>query len=311
MANIAYIKYQPQKTNARILRFSNSVIDEFQADGFDVTLRQLYYKMIARDLFPEEWKDEEGNKNNPKSYSKFKTIIGKGRLGGLIDWQAIVDRTRKVNKHSHWESPAEIINSCTSQFRLDSRRDQEIYIEVWMEKDAMIGVLESICPRLDVPYYACKGNDSLSMMWRAAMRFRKREEELREVLVFYLGDHDPSGIDMARDIQDRLDMFGCTNTMLERIALTTRQIKKYNPPPCPAKVTDSRYEGYRKKYGDEAWELDALDPRTIVELIKQKVGDNTDSRKIELVLQKQDICRRQLRKIAVSLKTKGDENVTT
>ena len=300
MSNIAYIKYRPSKATARILSFSNVIIDEFQADGFDVTLRQLYYKMIARDLFPEEWKDEEGNKNNPKSYSKFKAIIKNGRLGGFINWDAIVDRTRKLEKNSHWESPAEIINSCAKQFRLDSRKDQDIYIEVWVEKDAMIGVLESICPKLDVPYYACKGNDSLSMIWRAAMRFQK-EEKHREVLLFYLGDHDPSGIDMARDIQDRLDLFGCQNTMVERIALTMEQIEQYGPPPYPAKVTDSRYEGYRKLYGDEAWELDALDPRTIVELIKQKVGAATDRQKKESLLQEQDRCRRQLREIADSL----------
>lgn len=300
MAKIAYKKYQPQNSNARILRFSNSIIEEFQADGFDVTLRQLYYKMIARDLFPDTWKDDEGNKNNPKSYGKFKAIIGNGRLGGLVDWNSIVDRTRKVEQNSHWESPAEIINSCAKQFRLDSRKDQNIYIEVWVEKEAMGGVLKSICPGLDVPYFACKGYDSLSMIWRAAMRFRK-EEERRDVFVLYLGDHDPSGIDMVRDIQARLDMFSCQNTIVERIALTMEQIEKYNPPPCPAKVTDSRYESYREKYGDKAWELDALDPRQIVDIIKQKVGAATDQRKIDVLLQEQGNYQRQLRKIADSL----------
>lgn len=300
MANIAYIRYNPSKPTARILGFSNTIIGEFQADGFDVTLRQLYYKLIARDLFPEEWRDEEGSKNNPKSYSKFKAIIKNGRLGGFVDWDGIVDRTRKLEKNSHWESPAEIINSCATQFKLDSRRDQHLYIEVWVEKEAMGGVLGSVCPGLDVPYFACKGYDSLSMIWRAAMRF-KREEERRMVLLFYLGDHDPSGIDMARDIQDRLDMFGCRNTMVERIALTMGQVKQYGPPPCPAKVKDSRYEGYRKLYGDEAWELDALDPRTIVDLIEQKVSGATGQVKRAFLLREQDDCRSRLRKIAESL----------
>ena len=306
MAKIAYKKYQPQKTNTRILRFSNSIIDEFQADGFDVTLRQLYYKMIARDLFPEEWKDEEGNKNNPKSYSKFKAIIKNGRLGGFVDWDGIVDRTRVLKKNSHWESPSDIIKTCAEQFRLDSRKDQDIYIEVWVEKEAMGGVLRSVCPGLDVPYFACKGYDSLSMMWRAAMRFRE-EEKRREVLLFYLGDHDPSGIDMARDIQDRLNLFGCRNTMVERIALTMEQVRQFGPPPCPAKVKDSRYQCYRRLYGDDSWELDALDPRTIVDLIKQKVGAATDRQKKEVLLQEQDKCRKQLREIANSLtQSRGD-----
>jgi len=301
MAKIAYIRYNPSKATARILGLSNSVIEDFRADGFDsVTLRQLYYKMVARDLFPEEWRDNEGNKNNPQSYGKFKAIIGKGRWGGFIDWEAIVDRTRKLKKNSHWESPSEIIRSCANQFRLDSRKNQDIHVEIWVEKDAMVGVLDSVCPGLDVPYYACRGNDSHSMVWRASMRFRE-EEKRRGVLVLYLGDHDPSGMDMDRDIRDRLELLGCKNTIVERIALSEAQIKQYKPPPFWAKLTDSRYEKYVEKYGDKAYELDALGPRTIVELIKQKVGDNTDSAKIELILQEQDVCRRQLRKIAESL----------
>lgn len=300
MAKIAYKNYQPQSANARILRCSNSIIEEFQADGFDVTLRQLYYKMIARDLFPEEWKDDEGNKNNPQSYSKFKSIIGNGRLGGLVDWDSIVDRTRKLNKNSHWETPAELIRACAKQFRLDSRADQYIYIEVWVEKEAMEGVLQAVCPGLDVPYFACKGYDSLSMIWRAAMRFLK-EEETREVVVLYLGDHDPSGIDMVRDIQHRLDRFGCESTVVQRIALTMKQILDHKPPPSPAKVTDSRYDNYRELFGDKAWELDALDPRTLVELITEKVAELTDQKKRAFILQEQDDCRSQLRDIADSL----------
>lgn len=301
MAKIAYVKYRPSETTAHILGLSNVVIEDFRGDGFDsVTLRQLYYKMVARDLFPEEWRDNEGNKNNPQSYGKFKSIIKKGRYGGFIDWEAIVDRTRKLNKNSHWESPSEIIRSCAEQFRLDSRKDQDIYIEIWVEKDAMVGVLESVCPGLDVPYYACRGNDSSSMVWRASMRF-KEEEKRRAVLVLYLGDHDPSGMDMDRDIRDRLDLLGCKNTIVERIALNEAQIKQYKPPPFWAKVTDSRYEKYVEKYGDKAYELDALNPRQIVELIKQKVGGSTDRHKVELLLQEQDDCRGRLRKIARSL----------
>jgi len=300
MAKIAYKNYQPQSANARILRCSNSIIEEFQADGFDVTLRQLYYKMIARDLFPEEWKNDEGNKNNPQSYSKFKAIIKNGRLGGMVDWDSIVDRTRKLNRNSHWESPAELIRACAKGYRLDSRSDQSIYIEVWVEKVAMEGVLQAVCPGLDVPYFACKGYDSLSMIWRAAGRF-KAEEEYREVVVLYLGDHDPSGIDMARDIQARLDLFGCLRTTVERIALTMEQIREHQPPPSPAKPKDSRYKGYQRIYGDDTWELDALDPRTLVELITKKVAEKTHQLKRDVRLQEQEKCRSQLRKIADSL----------
>jgi hypothetical protein len=84
---------------------------------------------------------------------------------------------------------------------LDTRRNQEYYIEVWIEKDALLGILETICKKLDVPYFSCRGYVSQSSMWEAAQRFREND---REGILLHLGDHDPSGIDMSRDIQERL-----------------------------------------------------------------------------------------------------------
>ncbi len=247
-----------------IIDQANEIIDEYQADGYDLTLRQLYYQFVARDIFP----------NNQSEYNKLGTIINNARLAGLTDWDAIKDRTRAMKSLSHWDDPADIIDSAAHSFALDTRQDQEVYVEVWVEKEALAGVIERACEEIDVPWFACRGYVSQTAMYEAAARF-KEAEGFQDSVIYHLGDHDPSGIDMTRDIQDRLEMFGCRVDVV-RIALNMPQVKKYKPPPNPAKLTDSRCNGYIKEYGSESWELDALDPHVLTDLIQGKVEECTD-----------------------------------
>lgn len=110
-------------------------------------------------------------------------------------------------------------------------------------------------------------------MWEAAQRHIANDD--KDSYIIHLGDHDPSGIDMIRDIKARLEMLGARVTV-QRIALNLNQITQYSPPPNPAKVTDSRSNSYIQQYGNESWELDALDPSIIKDLIKDAVNDLTD-----------------------------------
>lgn len=291
-----------------IIATSNSIIEEFEAKGYDLTLRQLYYQFIARDLFPENrrwvwtgsrWKrDPNGTKNAEPNYKWIGGLINNGRLIGLVDWKSIVDRTRKFLINNHWDSPTEIIEDATGWYAIDTRADQDFYVEVWVEKDALVGVIEQACDPLDIGYLSCRGFVSQSAMWRAAMRLRRKESKAASIIL-HLGDHDPSGIDMTRDIQDRLKMFG-SSVAVERIALNMNQIKKYNPPPNYAKTTDSRYADYASKYGDDSWELDALDPQIITELIEKKVASYTDESKREILKERQEKERKVIQDIADS-----------
>ncbi|MDR0820907.1 MAG: hypothetical protein LBN40_00370 [Oscillospiraceae bacterium] len=152
---------------------------------------------------------------------------------------------------------------------LDRWEDQSNYVEVWVEKDALIGIVSQICRKLDVPHFSCRGYTSQSEMWSAAQRFiRQSHRESRTII--HLGDHDPSGIDMSRDIQDRLSMFGA-DVFVKRVALTMKQIKTFNPPPNPTKLSDARANDYIEEYGHECWELDALEPKIIANLIESEV----------------------------------------
>ena len=198
-----------------------------------------------------------------------------GRLAGLIDWNSITDRTRHLEALPHWESPREIVSECAKQFNLEKWLSQPLRIEVWIEKDALVGVIESACRELDVPYFSCRGYTSQSELWRAAMRLRGYEKTGQETLVLHMGDHDPSGIDMTRDIQDRLRLFGAM-TEVRRIALNEDQIAKYGPPPNPAKTTDSRYADYALLHGEDSWELDALEPRVLSDLVEHHIRAELD-----------------------------------
>jgi len=150
---------------------------------------------------------------------------------------------------------------------------------VWIEKEALSGVIADVCNEMDVPYFACKGYVSQSEQWRAYQRARFHSSQSdQKTTILHFGDHDPSGIDMTRDNQDRLDCFlGYDNTIkVERLALNWDQIEEFNPPPNPAKMTDSRFAGYVTKYGDESWELDALEPRVMTDLIRDHVRRHRD-----------------------------------
>ena len=262
----AFIKKNFADSSLAIIAQANAIIADYAAQGFRLTLRQLYYQFVARDVIA----------NTQRSYKRLGNIISEARLAGLVDWDAIEDRTRNLETNPHWRDPASIIAAAADSFRLDKWADQDYRVEVWIEKEALIGVVERICRRLDVDFFACRGYVSQSEQWAAGKRFAEYRECGQEVVMLHLGDHDPSGIDMTRDNDARLAMFAREDVTVRRLALNFDQIEIYGPPPNPAKLTDSRYERYFTRYGDESWELDALDPNVIQELIGEAVIEYRD-----------------------------------
>ncbi len=258
-----------------IINQANEIIEEYQDDGYDLTLRQLYYQFVARDIIP----------NSQKEYNTLGIAVNNGRLAGLIDWDAIKDRTRQMQQNYHEVSPEEAIQYAADCYAIDTRKDQDVYIEAWVEKEALAGVVERACRELDIPWFACRGYVSQTAIYEAAMRCRRKR--MNEVVILHLGDHDPSGIDMTRDNFDRMEMFGVDLT-LERIALNMDQVEKYGPPPNPAKLTDSRCSGYVAAYGDKSWELDALDPHTLNTLIQEAADAHTDQERRDALIEQQE-----------------------
>lgn len=282
------------KSQSLIMKASN-IIEEYRDQGFSLTLRQLYYQFVARDLV----------ENTQRSYKRLGDVLNNARLAGYIDWNAIVDRTRNLKAVPHWDGPAEMVETCVEQFSIDKWENQKCRVEVWIEKDALIGVIEGVCKSNDVPYFSCRGYNSQSEMWRASQRLKAYYDDYdQHPIILHLGDHDPSGKDMTRDTDDRLLLFTGEDKTYEpmvevkRIALNMDQIEHYNPPPNPTKITDSRARAYIEEYGHESWELDALEPSVMTELIQGEIDAVRDLQKWDEAVEEEEAHRDRLKSIS-------------
>ena len=268
----------------RFIAECESILIEYRNKGYDRTLRQLYYILVARDLFPDDrrWRklegkdkyvrDPNGTKNAPPNYKFLGVIVNQGRMAGLFDWNMFVDRERGTIRSPHWESPAEIIEETADAFSIDKWKDQPNHVEVMVEKRALEGILIPACRDLGVNFTANKGYSSLSFMYRKGKELAEISSSGKLVYILYFGDHDPSGLDMDRDIEERLSLFSdITIQDVSRLALTMPQIKKFKPPEDPAKLSDTRAPAYIKKYGYSSWELDSVEPERLVKLVTDAV----------------------------------------
>ncbi len=285
------IQYEAKNFNSRTqetITQAEAIVAEYQAQGFSLTLRQLYYQFVARGMIA----------NTERDYKRIGNIVSDARRAGLIDWNSIEDRTRFVRSLNNWDEPQDILESAKDDYHRDLWATQDKRMEVWIEKDALVGVIEAICQENDVSFFSCRGYVSDSEMWRAAMRMRRHFNNDQNIIVLHLGDHDPSGIDMTRDIEDRLNLFS-NHALIEvrRIALTMEQIEEKSPPPNPAKTTDSRYASYVSEYGDESWELDALEPQYLSDLIRDQILEERDEEKWETAIAEQEEEREQIQDI--------------
>jgi hypothetical protein len=304
MPKIQYKSFNFRNSTLSIIEDANIIIADYQAQGFDLTLRQLYYQFISRDLFPDTWIDDKtGSKNSEKSYDKLGGIINDARLAGLIDWSAISDRTRFLRSDSHWSTPQSIIRSAAYGYNLDKWEGQEYRPEIWIEKDALTGIISGICSELDVPYFSCRGYVSQSEMWATGQRLTGHIENSQVPYIIHLGDHDhdPSGMDMTQDIIKRLEMFTDSyegsDFFIKRIALNHSQVLQYDPPPNPTKLTDSRANKYIDEFGMECWELDALEPSVIVDLIQEEIFGIRNVDKLDEIVEQEKREKEELNQI--------------
>lgn len=290
---IKYIEKYFYSKSEEMIRHAESILDDYADQGFKVTLRQLFYQLVAKEIIP----------NTEKEYAKLGNLMTDARLAGRIDWGQITDRTRGLTQNAHWESPKEILQDCSRHYRIDkwAYPYQLFRPEVWIEKEALVGVIEDVCREWDVAFFACRGYASQTSLWEAGQRFLQISSEGGQMpVILYLGDHDPSGKDMARDIKDRLALFCEDSFIFERIALNPDQIEKYNLPPNPVKLRDRRAENYLGKHGNNSWELDALSPSVMVLLIESKIKARLDFKGWQEMNDKEEKQKKQLRKLIIS-----------
>ncbi len=278
------------KANNERLAEINAIIEEYRLQGYKLTLRQLYYQLVSRDVIP----------NKTEEYAKLSAILVKGRMAGIVDWEAIEDRIRIPKIPFYTSGIRGGIDTLISQYRLDRMRDQDVYIEVWVEKDALSGVISRVTEKYHVRLMVNRGYSSATAMHDASERIISANKRGKESTILYLGDHDPSGMDMVRDIRGRLLEFGA-DVEVEHCALLDEQIEKYNPPPNPAKVTDPRAGKYIERYGKTSWEVDALTPTVLNGIIQKKIETMIDHSKYRAILVQENADIEKMKRFANSV----------
>lgn len=297
---IIFIPKRFSSSSLELIRVCNTVLEEYKSQRYKLTLRQLYYQLVSRDFIP----------NTIESYKRVGGLVSDARNAGVMEWEMIEDRGREAVLPSSWENPAEIIRTAARAFRLDRWRGQEEYVEVMCEKDALTGIIQPVCNDLHVRFTANRGYSSSSAMFDAGRRIRDAlsKQEIgtaNHATIFYFGDHDPSGLDMTRDVKERLYLYSGfdpneTAIDVKRLALNMDQVRRWNPPKNPAKETDSRFKSYKDEFGDSSWELDAIEPKRLAKLIRENIEGLIDPDVWNAVIERENAMRKRLEEFATN-----------
>lgn len=272
----------------------NGIIADYLGQGLRLTLRQLYYQLVTRNIIP----------NEERSYKRLSALLSDARLAGLVDWDAIEDRVRVPRRPPEWDGLEQLVEAALHGYRLPRWEGQPKYVELWVEKDALAGVLAPLASEFHVVMMVNRGYSSQSAMYEAAARFKVAAAEDKDLVLFYLGDHDPSGEDMVRDVRDRLAMFGA-DVEVVKLALTMEQVKTYGPPPNPAKTTDPRAGAYIAEHGGRSWEVDALRPDVLAGVIRRAFKSVLVKSRMDAVIRREHNDRARLWDAVKSFTRKG------
>jgi len=288
-----YEGYVWEERKENVVKWIHEVVNDFyHGQGYTLTLRQLYYQLVGKALIP----------NHLNVYKKIGTIKDDMCYSGVLDWAAFEDRGRKLYT-PWWESSVlQSIKDAKKTYRVARQEGQKIHIEIWTEKEAISGILKPICSKYGISLMVNKGYSGSSAMYQSYARFASRLKSWREnkqkTIVLYFGDHDPSGLDMLRDIQERIDFMLENGSRLDpayepdffrlfHMGLTKKQIEELNPPPNFAKLTDTRAKKYIAEHGTDSWEVDALKPAEIVAIVEEWVAKTVDLVQYEVMMQKE------------------------
>lgn len=270
MARQRYLSKRFRQDSLDLIATISAILNEYIRAGYNLTVRTLYYQLVARGVIP----------NTEKSYKNITNLVNDARNAGLLDWEAISDGGRAFRNRPHWNSGQEILRGAAHGFYMDHWANQDDRVFCIIEKDALRSIVAGTCHQWDVPLLAAKGYASASVI-RDFVKYTAipAAKAGQEIVILHMGDHDPSGIDMSRDLEERINLYseGTFLVNFRRLALNMDQIEAFNPPPNPAKVTDSRFQGYSEIYGDESWELDALSPSVTNNLLSEKIQEHIDT----------------------------------
>ena len=229
-----------------------------------------------------------------KTENEYKTVqrnLANMRKTGRIPFSWIADNTRWMRKPRTFSGLEAALRDSWKYYRKSIWHDQSDYVEIWMEKDALAGVLYPTTSKWDVPLMVTRGYSSLSFLYESAEYINSLE---KPTYIYCLGDYDPSGVDISLNIEKSLRQYAAgAEIYFERIAVTPAQISEWNLPARPTKKTDSR----SKNFKGESVELDAIPAKKLRELISECIEKHIDSEILDRTMMAEDAEKQTLENI--------------
>jgi len=241
-----------------------------------LTLRQLYYRLVSKHLFS----------NTINSYKRLSRLMVRARETRDVPVNCLEDRSRRIlgRGDTGYNSAEDFLKqrfanlqSSWKSFNMPRWDDQPVYLVVSLEKDALSRLVSDIANRYAVRTFPTRGYPSFTYVQNMASYIRNRLKD-KPTVVLYFGDFDPSGIDIERDLTDRLAKYDAGDFSVQRVALNSDQIEQYKLPPMPVKKSDARAERFVEEYGNMTVELDALEPTVLKNLVQQAILSHIDLR---------------------------------
>lgn len=236
---------------AKTLHTQQAILDIFNEMQSQLTIRQIYYALTVRGAIP---KTEAG-------YRQTCYHLKQMRLNSQIPYGWIADNTRWYIKPNSHGDLSEALELWQSSYRKDLWASQNVYVEIWVEKDALAGVISPVTREFDVPLYVVRGYCSMTFAYEAAELIKAIG---KPVYIYHFGDYDPSGVDASNKLKGEIEKHG-VKIHFERMAITEEQIKLYNLPTRETKRSDPRARHWGNK---PSVELDALPAPILKQLVR-------------------------------------------
>jgi hypothetical protein len=277
-----------RSTKAEVEQRRNALL-MIVADGKPMTVRQVFYQATVRGIVE---KTEAG-------YAKVQTDLVVMRRSGILPYEWLADNTRWQRKPRTFNSVSHALEETARFYRRALWTDAGAYVEVWLEKDALAGVVLPVTAEFDVPLMVARGYASLSFLHTAAEYISSLDVP---VFIYHLGDFDPSGVNAGEKIEETLrDMAPDAELYFERIAVTHAQIEEWGLPTRPTKASDSRAKGF----GDISVELDAIEPNRLRELVREVLEAHLPPEQFEVLKAAEESERELLTMIARANESAG------
>ena len=269
-----------RRTKANIEALQAALLEITQLER-PMTVRQVYYAGVVRDLYPK----------TEKSYDLVCRELTKLRRDGRLPFSHLADSTRWVRQVETYSGIDEVLGDAALFYRKDLWRQNPEYVEIWLEKEALSGVVVSITESYAAPLYVTKGYASLSYLHAAARSLAARN---RPTFIYYFGDYDPSGVNIPIKVEEALREYAPTAEFeFIRAAVNPDQIADLKLPTRPTKQSDSR----AKSFGHYSVELDAIPANTLRSMVEAAIKRHLDPRRLELLRQTEAEERRALQSI--------------